>query len=45
MVLISISLIFAVGYWHLHPLVLLMLLITWIPDVVLIGILGERWNE
>ena len=40
--LISIMLILAVALWHVSPWALLGLLITWIPDVVLIAVVFGR---
>jgi len=39
--IISITLIAVVGLGGISPLALLGLLITWIPDVVLIGVLSR----
>lgn len=40
--ILSLALIIAVAFYHTNPLVLFFLLITWIPDVVLIGVLGGK---
>lgn len=43
--ILSLSLIFAVAIWNVHPLVLFFLLITWIPDIVLMGVIKDLLDE
>ena len=40
--IISLALIAGVAFGHIHLLALLLLLVTWIPDVVLITLLAGR---
>jgi len=40
--ILSLALIVAVVFYHVNPLVLFFLFLTWIPDVILIGVLGGK---
>ena len=43
--IISIALILAISLWNVNPIFLLLLMVTWIPDIIIFSMFADLINN